>query len=290
MLGVINLYKPKGLSSRTAIDDVGRLLPGKVRLGHAGTLDPMAHGVLIVCAGAATRLIDIAQQLPKTYLARFEFGKRSDTEDITGNVESLGPVPEFSIDQLRTVTDTFVGEIMQTPPQFSAVKVDGQRAYALARRGQAAEIRPRMVRVDSIEIVALDMPHVTLRIRTGKGVYVRTLGRDIAKAFGSDAVMTALERSAIGPFHVADCVVASDCSGDASQWLLPPSALTAHLPQMPVSAAQVHSLRHGRKILRPTAFVPPISAAIDDQGRLIAILEAEGQRCRSKINFAPLLD
>ena len=272
------------------MDDVGRLLPGKVRLGHAGTLDPMAHGVLIVCAGAATRLIDTAQQLPKTYLAEFEFGKRSDTEDITGQVETLGDVPDFSVGELQAVTKQFVGEIMQTPPQFSAVKVDGQRAYALARRGQAAEIRPRPVRVDAIEVVCVDLPRITLRIKTGKGVYVRTLGRDIAKAMGSDAVMTSLERSAIGPFRIEDSVKASQCVDDHSNWLRPPAELTAHLPQMPISAADVHSLRHGRKIMRPDDFAEPYSAAIDDQGRLIAILSAEGKLCRSKINFAPLLD
>ena len=290
MLGVINLYKPKGLSSRTAMDEVGRLLPGKVRLGHAGTLDPMAHGVLIVCAGAATRLIDIAQQLPKTYLAEFEFGKRSDTEDITGEVETLEAVPEFSIEELRAVIEQFVGEIMQTPPQFSAVKVDGQRAYALARRGQAAEIPPRQVRVHSIEVVDLALPRVTLRMTTGKGVYVRTLGRDIAKAFRSDAVMTSLERSAIGPFLVENSVRASQCVGDESKWLRPPAELTSHLPQMLIDAAEIHSLRHGRKILQPATFVGPASAAIDERGRLIAILTAEGELCRSKINFAPLLD
>ena len=205
MFGFINLNKPRNLGSRTAINSVVQLArPHKV--GHAGTLDPLASGVLVTAVGPATRLIRFVQDADKQYRGSFRLGATSDTEDVMGKVEELQSPPAITQAQIEATLPSFVGSIEQTPPQFSALKVDGVRAYKLARKGVEAKLKSRRVTIHSLELSQFEYPNFELTIRCSGGTYIRTLGRDIAKALSSDAIMTDLERTAVGNFTIEDSV------------------------------------------------------------------------------------
>ena len=182
--GLFNVNKPTGLMSRRVVDHVQRLVrPAKA--GHAGTLDPLASGVLVVGVGPATRLIDYVQRAAKRYTATFLLGRESDTEDVEGIVKDWNDPPTPTLDEIQQAAKQFVGEIQQRPPAFSALKVkrqDGKsvRAYELARSGEAVDLKPRPVTIHDIQIQDYEYPELTLDVRCGSGVYVRSLGRDLA--------------------------------------------------------------------------------------------------------------
>ncbi len=275
--GVLNLNKPAGWTSRQVVNVVQRLAkPDKV--GHAGTLDPLATGVLVVCVGAATRLIEYVQRMPKTYRGTFLLGRQSPTEDVDGQVTELPNPPMPSRDRIVEAAARLVGQIQQRPPAYSALKVDGRRAYALARKGEHVELKPRPVTVYRIELTAYDYPELTLDVECGSGTYIRSLGRDLAESLGTAAVMSALTRTAIGGFHLAEAI---DPAGlTPSDWaghLQPPLTAVGSLPRIELSAAEATEIRHGRVIRRHTpGSDTPEYAAIDPTGRLTAILISRG--------------
>lgn len=276
--GFLNLYKPSGVTSRWVVDRVAPLArPAKA--GHAGTLDPLAAGVLVVGVGPATRLIAEVQSQPKTYRGSFRLGCMSDTEDVEGEVVALPNAAQPTRAELEAAAQGLVGVIQQTPPAFSALKVGGRRAYQLARQGAPPELAPREVVVHELTIERYEPPNVTLHVRCGAGTYIRTLGRDLARACGSDAVMTALERTAVGPFLAADALPAQNLDRAAIEAaLLPIEAALGHWPQTRVSERQAVDLRHGRAIELQSATEPRL-AALDERGQLVALLErrAEGR-------------
>ena len=192
--GLLNLSKPAEMSSRQAVNLVERLTR-PVRAGHAGTLDPLATGVLVVCVGAATRLIGYVQRMPKRYQGTFLLGRQSPTEDIEGDVIELADAPIPTREQVVAVAARFIGRIDQRPPAFSAVKVAGRRAYELARQGRQPEWLPRPVVIHSIEVAAYQYPELILDVACGGGTYIRSLGRDLAESLGTAAVMSALVRT-----------------------------------------------------------------------------------------------
>ena len=274
--GLLNLDKPGGITSRDAVNRVQRLLRG-VKVGHAGTLDPLAEGVLVLGLGPATRLVEYVQRMPKEYRGTFLLGRSSDTEDIQGQVEFLDDSPEISADQLRQALPAFLGSIQQRPPQYSALKVQGKRAYDLARQGEKVELAPRSVRIDELELTDYQPPEFRLRIRCGSGTYVRSLGRDIAEALGSAAVMSALERTAIGPFRRENALSLETLSEETlRQHLQPPELALAELPRLTLSDRQVEDISHGRTIACEEIACEEI-AAVDGQGRLRAILTPRGR-------------
>ncbi|HEY2760774.1 MAG TPA: tRNA pseudouridine(55) synthase TruB, partial [Pirellulales bacterium] len=168
LFGLLILDKPPGQTSRWVVDQVQRLVrPAKV--GHAGTLDPLATGVLIVCVGPATRLIDYIHQLPKQYRAEFLFGRASSTEDITGEVSELSDPPQPTRDKIESALRKFTGEIQQRPPAFSALKVAGQRAYKLARQGKEVALAPRPVSIHNITLLDYVYPTLTLDVTCSTG-------------------------------------------------------------------------------------------------------------------------
>ncbi|MBU4397786.1 MAG: tRNA pseudouridine(55) synthase TruB, partial [Planctomycetes bacterium] len=222
--GILNLNKPAGISSRRAVDLVKRLVrPAKV--GHAGTLDPLATGVLVVCVGAATRLTEYVQRMPKRYLGTFLLGRRSPTEDVEGDVTELSDAPVPTHAQIAAAAECFVGRIAQRPPSFSAIKVKGRRAYKLARGGQRVQLPARPVNVYRIEVKAYKYPELVLDVECGGGTYIRSLGRDLAESLGTAAVMSALTRTAVGNFRIEQSVDPNvlDCS-NLTGWLQPPLA------------------------------------------------------------------
>jgi len=174
--GILVLDKPRGLTSRDALNKAWKWLPRGTRIGHSGTLDPMATGVLLACVGRATRLVEFLHELPKTYRADILFGARSTTDDADGDI-TPAPLPsDPGTEAFTALLTRFTGDILQVPSTISAVKVAGQRAYHLARKGREPELPPRPVRIDRIQLLHLDWPRATIRVDCGKGTYIRAIG------------------------------------------------------------------------------------------------------------------
>ena len=209
MNGFLVVDKPGGMTSRAVVNRVQLWFPRRTKIGHTGTLDPLATGVLVLCIGTATKLADRVQAMAKQYETRVRFGATSNTDDADGEVvESLSaPIP--TREAIEELLPQFVGLIEQLPPQFSALKVQGQRAYELARRGTEVALQPRPVRVDSIQLVNYEWPWLDLIIDCGKGTYVRSIARDLGEHLGVGALVQSLRRTRVGP--------ASAASGSASQ-------------------------------------------------------------------------
>lgn len=271
MYGLLNLYKPVGWTSRDAVNRVQRQVR-PVKVGHAGTLDPLACGVLLTCLGPATRLVEHLHRLPKRYRATFLLGRHTPCDDLELPPVELPNAPVPDPQALRDALPGFLGEIDQVPPAYSAVKRGGEKSYDLARRGVAVELEPRRVRIDSVEVVEYAYPCLTLDIRCGAGVYIRSLGRDLAATLGTVAVMSALERTEVGPFLAAEGLNAAQADLAAIQGALQPAALAvADLPRRAVSASEADALRRGR----PVDAVEPQAgevAALDPAGELVALV------------------
>ena len=209
--GVINIDKPQGRTSADVVNRVAWLIRKatgikKLKVGHCGTLDPMATGVLLICVGSATRLVPLIQEHSKTYRAKFLLGRTTDTDDITGKtLAETDPDPNnVDASAIERLLPEFTGKIQQVPPQFSAVHVNGQRAYDLAREGQTMELAAREVTVDRLELVSFAFPEFELEIECGTGTYIRSIGRDLGQRLGCGATMTQLVRSSIGSFAVRE--------------------------------------------------------------------------------------
>lgn len=202
--GVINVDKPAGLSSARVVARVKRLLPRGTKIGHAGTLDPFATGVLLLLVGKATKLCERLMGQAKQYEATVKLGATTPTLDPDSAETPFPEAHPAEPNALEKVLQGFVGHIEQRPPAYSALKIEGRPAYQLARKGQELELKPRIVRVDAIEVLEYDWPMLTLRIDCGRGTYVRSLARDIGQALGSSGYLTQLRRTRVGPFRVQD--------------------------------------------------------------------------------------
>ncbi|HUY90559.1 MAG TPA: tRNA pseudouridine(55) synthase TruB [Pirellulales bacterium] len=275
--GLIVLDKPRGITSRQAVDVVKRLVrPAKT--GHAGTLDPLATGVLAVCVGPATRLIEYVQRMPKRYLAVFRLGQSSPTEDIEGELTFHPEAPRPTLDQIHRAARRLTGEIMQRPPAFSALKVQGRRAYDLARAGQEVELQPRPVTIHRLEVLQYEYPELTVDIECNSGTYVRSLGRDLAELLGSHAVMASLVRTAIGDFRIEDACPPNQLTPEnLARWLLPPERAVAYLPAIRFDASEARRIANGLRVIRSAeagevATVGQERAAFGPDGRLIGIV------------------
>jgi tRNA pseudouridine55 synthase len=286
VFGVLNLNKPPGKTSRDVVNIVQRLAkPHKA--GHAGTLDPIATGVLITCVGAATRLITYAQQLPKEYRATFRLGQSSASEDIESEVELLPDAPRPSQEQIQAVLPQFTGDILQTPPAFSALKVNGERAYKLARRGEEVQLKGRPISIYSIQLVRYEYPELVLDVQCGSGTYIRSLGRDIARALQTEAVMSALCRTAIGPFRVADALTPAElCIEKLSHQLQPANSLLAALPAVVLNPNEIDQISTGRSIRNRFELTEAEIVAESAAGEVLAILKhRQDGSLAPKINF-----
>ncbi|WP_298868009.1 tRNA pseudouridine(55) synthase TruB [uncultured Gimesia sp.] len=277
--GLLNIHKREGMTSRQVVDQIQkRVKPAKA--GHAGTLDPLATGVLVVCIGSATRLIRFVQEQPKEYIGEFVLGKRSDTDDIEGNVTETPDCSPLTREQLEICLPALTGKIEQVPPQFSAVHIDGQRAYDRARRGETFEIQPRTVEVHELELLDFEFPRFQLRIVCGSGTYVRSLGRDLGEQLGVGALMTSLVRTRIGSFHLSSAITLDQefSLESITTQLHNPASAVAHLTQYVCNEQELKHLSQGRKLECHHDQFPADSqqaeiAVITQEGELAAIAE-----------------
>ncbi len=200
--GIINVYKEAGFTSHDVVAKL-RGIFGQKKIGHTGTLDPDAEGVLLVCLGKATKVCDLLTEKDKTYRCVMRLGIRTDTQDMSGNILSE-TVPEVTEDQVQGAIMKFVGDYQQIPPMYSALKVDGKRLYELARAGKEVTRQPRPVRILRIRIQEIVLPKVTMEVSCSKGTYIRTLCNDIGETLGCGACMEHLVRTRSGSFEIAD--------------------------------------------------------------------------------------
>lgn len=283
--GVLNLNKPIGRTSREVVNLISRPLR-RIKVGHAGTLDPLASGVLIVCVGPATRLIEYVQRMPKTYRAVVRLGARSDTLDADGRiVETIDPNPPARQAVLDALA-TRVGTINQVPPRFSALKVAGKRAHDLARAGEEVKLAARPVTVYRIELLEFSWPRLSLEIDCGSGTYIRSIARDLGEQLGCGGLIEALERTRIGPFTLADAVDPTTLTaGSIPGFLRPMSDAVADLPRVSLTGEQVALVARGQALdigrIAPGEPIPPGELALfGPDGALAAVAESDPETGR----------
>lgn len=253
MNGFLVAYKPVGMTSSDLVVSVRRMLPRRTAIGHGGTLDPEASGVLPLCIGRATRLFDYIIDKTKVYVAQIQLGEETDTQDRTGKVVCRKPVT-VGAQELAAVLPRFMGEIQQIPPMYSALKRDGKRLYQLARNGETVALEPRRCRVDEVRLLERTGEHCyRIQVACGKGVYIRTLCHDIGKALGCGAHMASLERVSAGVFTLENALskdeIAILCAdGRIQEALLPMDAAIRHLPEVRVGISAAHAVRNGNPL------------------------------------------
>jgi tRNA pseudouridine55 synthase len=283
--GVIPVDKPVGVSSRHVVDVVARAL-GMKSVGHAGTLDPLASGVVVVCAGHATKLVDYLHDLTKHYSATFLLGRSSPSDDLeTPVVEEEDPVRP-SAAEIEVAAAAFRGDILQRPCDYSAVHVDGKRAYRLARKGRPVVLESKPVRIHRLTITDYEWPRLAVEIECSSGTFVRALGRDLAESLGTKAVMESLVRTAVGPFSCGASIPLDAITPDTARGsLLPAATAVAHLSSIVLDGDLLANAVRGGLLQLPASTRPAI-AALDARGQLIGILKRlESGSYRLRPNF-----
>ena len=272
MLGVLLIDKPLGITSHDVVNRVRRAL-GTRRVGHAGTLDPLATGVLVVAVGPATRFLQYLPLEPKEYVAEVAFGRSTTTFDAEGEAVSEAEVPDDLDARIAGALPTFLGLIKQVPPMYSAVKVGGQPLYKAARRGEEVERTSRQVHIGTFETVVSQGDERTMRIVCSGGTYVRTLAHDLGAAIGVPCHLAGLRRVAVGRFQEADCV---PLEGVSAADLRPLGESLDPMPRLVLDPGEVRSVRDGRALRREDAPSTPFAALCDDQGRVVSVARVEG--------------
>ena len=276
--GILNINKPAGPSSFAVVRSLGRL-PGITKLGHGGTLDPAAEGVLPILVNAATRVADFVHDWPKTYLATVSFGVTSDTGDREGQLTPAGDVRSINRERIEAVLPAFIGRIDQIPPMYSALKQGGEALYRKARRGEATECRPRRVEIYRLRLLDYDQTQAVghFEVSSGRGMYVRSLAHDLGVALGCGAYLSALTRTAVGPLRLSDAVAVAELStaGERwSSWLLPMDLPLDGWPVVALDAVGAAAIRRGQSLAAPSS-APGRYRLIDPEGRLLAWAEVD---------------
>jgi tRNA pseudouridine55 synthase len=271
--GLLLVDKPSGMTSHDAVDIVRRSL-GTRKVGHAGTLDPMATGLLVLGVGRATRLLRYLGELPKTYAATGRLGEETDTLDADGEIVRTAPV-DVSLAEVERACASLVGESMQTPPAYSAVKVGGRKLYEAARRGEVLEAPARPIRVDAFEVSAFDGRDLEARITCSAGTYVRGLVADVGRSLGCGAHLVRLRRTAIGSFRVQE----ARPPGEGA--LEPVERAVRHLPSIVLEPEEARAASHGRP-LGPAGILGPY-AVLDPEGAVVGIYRDEGPMARPEV-------
>ena len=277
--GWVCLDKPYEMGSTEAVTRIRRLFDAQ-KAGHAGTLDPLASGILPIALGEATKTVPFMMEARKVYRFTINWGVSTDSIDREGEIIGRSDVRP-GVEQVRAALPAFVGEIQQVPPAFSAIKVDGQRAYDLAREGVEVELKARPVTIHSAEVTdAPDADHVEIRILTGKGVYVRSLARDLAVALGAEGHVSALRREQVGPFSVENAVTLDSLEemvhrGAALEGLLPVATALDDIPELAVTDQDAFSLRQGRSIVLLPGQVETLKGQLRGDTRTVSVFSGQ---------------
>jgi len=294
--GLLVVDKPQGLTSRHVVDRALRWFPRGTRVGHTGTLDPLATGVLVLCVGLATRLVEHVQNMKKTYQATVLLGARSDTDDAEGTVTPVPVAQPPARTEVERVLGEFVGEMAQVPPAYSAAKVTGRRAYDLARRGEAVSLQARQVCIHAISMRSYVYPRLEIEVRCGKGTYIRSLARDVGERLGCGGLIEALRRTWVGPFGAEDALTPDAASARAA--LIPLAAAVSELPRITLQASDVSRLRCGQAIALSGLAAPTMTlegakeaAVFDTENALVAVVEVDAaQRVLRPRKVMPIAD
>ncbi|MCL1598761.1 MAG: tRNA pseudouridine(55) synthase TruB [Actinomycetia bacterium] len=291
-VGFLLVDKPKGWTSHDVVAKVRKQVGGKV--GHAGTLDPMATGLLVLGIGGATRLLRFVQDARKEYIATAQFGVATDSLDADGSIVSREPLPVTS-QEVEAVMERFTGNILQVPPMVSARKVEGRRLYELAREGKVVEREARSVTIDKLELIDIapsDYPEVTFRTVCSTGTYIRTLADDLGRAVGGRAHLTALRRVRNGAIHVNDAlsvedIVAAADAGEVDRLIIESSRVLSAYPELRVDESTAFRVRNGRglpsQMSRDEVSEGDVLRICDRDGNLLAMYRREGEVLVSEV-------
>jgi tRNA pseudouridine55 synthase len=292
--GLLLVDKPGGMTSHDVVARARRVLSVR-KVGHAGTLDPMATGLLILGVGAATRLLGYVGGHDKTYEATIRFGRSTVTDDREGEVVATSSTAALDDDAIRAALAAQTGPLQQVPSSVSAVKVDGRRSYDRVRAGEAVELAPRSVTVHRIEVHRIERPTPDLvdadvTVACTAGTYIRAIARDAGAALGVGGHLTALRRTASGPFTIGQAAPVEEAgaaliAGGGPGFLALPAAATTVFPARALTAGEARALSYGQRIAATGA--PGPQAAVDPEGRLAALVEDAGPTARVVVGFPP---
>lgn len=275
MDGILNINKPIGMTSQDVTAAIRRLIKQK-RVGHAGTLDPMASGVLPICVGQATRVADYLSESGKAYEAVIVFGAVTDTYDTEGQIVRTGDASSLTLEQIAGVLPRFLGPQMQTPPLYSAIKIQGQPAYKRVRAGQDITLEPRPITITRLTISAWESPRLKLIVECSKGTYIRSLAFDLGEALGCGAYLGGLVRTRSGPFTLPDSITLDECAeavntGTLSTHIFPPDIALRAYPAITLDGPTAARVLHGT----PFEAAPEITS---DRAPTLARVYAPGDR------------
>lgn len=278
MNGLLVIDKPAGMTSRDVVNRVQKWFPHKTKIGHTGTLDPLATGVLVVCVGAATRLADYVQAMGKCYSSRFRLGATSTTDDADGAVTETPIAVPPTRERIDAALSRFIGNVEQVPPAVSALKLGGIRAYELVRRGLGPTLNARMVNISAIRVTGYEWPVLDLEVDCGKGTYIRAVARDLGDVLGCGGLVQTLRRTKVGPF-AAEQGIGLDAD-PASVKLLPMAMAATGMPQVFLEQDEARRLFHGQEVRvapRPGHRGEDVTVAVMAPGmRFFAIGEDNG--------------
>jgi tRNA pseudouridine55 synthase len=275
MQGVLNVHKPLTLTSHDVVRVVRRMSDSR-RVGHTGTLDPLATGVMVLLLGRATRLSRFLLGADKRYRAVVRLGESTSTYDMEGEVIARRPV-DLDVKAVEEALRAFRGPIQQVPPMYSALKHKGQKLYQLARQGKVVERAPREIEIYELKLLEWDPPDLSLSIACSTGTYIRSLAHDLGEALGVGGYLRALVRTAVGPFRLEssyslDTLRGWAAAGRFEEALLPPQAALYRLPPVKLTAEEVWAVRHGQSVSLPDAPLAPEVQAWDEEGELVGVL------------------
>ena len=278
--GVIPINKPKDWTSFDVVNKIKRMIYPK-KVGHLGTLDPMATGVLLVTIGSATKLFDLSQQKTKTYIATFEFGTLTDSLDATGNVVATSDcIP--TKEEIEKILPEFLGNVEQVPPKFSAKSINGKRAYELARQNKEFELKPKLIYIKSLELISCNGKTLKLKIECGSGTYIRAIGRDIAYKLNSYATMTELVRTSIDNIDLNQCYNITEIDKDNIYNKILPINDFLNIPTMTLESDKILRLLNGQTLninLQNGLY------KLNENGVTRAVVEINNKKAKMKIFF-----
>lgn len=275
MDGIFNINKSTGMTSHDVVAKIRRLLKQK-RVGHAGTLDPAAGGVLPICVGQATRVAEYLSESGKAYQADVVFGVATDTYDTEGAVTATGSTADLALASIEETLEHFLGPQMQVPPRYSAIKIHGQPAYKRARAGEVITLDPRPIVIYSLEVIDWIPPRLTLAIECSKGTYIRSLAHDLGMQLGCYAYLDALVRTRSGPFTLSESITLEQLAGaietnTVQHYLYPVDKALEQYPAITLDAETFEKVKHGNTFSSSREYTPGLARVYDSNGHFLAI-------------------